>query len=234
MGNDPVEDPIKIDPEIRPVVGEDLYQVRLELGASSRDMQWLLAMVPTKWAKSLRDSGPVSNLTTALIVRWMQQNQHLVPIHDIISPVEFFEVSEILLSVGDFALSEEQFCFALGRSASALSRWRVTGDEPTAEASNLIYYLIKEIESLSGFNWARLSDVAYMVRAELNRSNETLDDSNNGGYKVDQAVSTILSEGGRHSLVAVFVNFWRNWLKVVEREQALRKKYRASEAPISL
>lgn len=207
------EDLIVVDPLSRPIVGEDLYQTRLELGASVRDMQWLLAMVATRWAADAGSARPVGKLTTALIVRWMQSNPDLVPIHDTISPVEFFEVSEVYLAVGDVNLSEEQFCMALGRSATALSRWRVTGDEPTAEVSNLVFYLIRELEALSGLGWKVLSDTAYNLRTKERVSGD------------DEPGIELLNGDDLHSVVAVFVEFWRKWLATAGKEVVLRESY---------
>lgn len=111
----------------RPVIGEDLDELREMLGLSTLDACWLFGMSMTKWMTVVKDGArePVSNSTLALLVRALRQHPEACPIPRMVGAVEVYE--SVLQSRE--SLDKKRMAIMFGCEASSGYRWLTVGSK---------------------------------------------------------------------------------------------------------
>lgn len=127
-------------PKTRPVIGQDIDDLRIARGMSAADAQWAFGMSPSTWTKVVRQGAdePV-NPSIALLVRILDENPDidLIPkMPDVNEMIEF--LSEIT------SLDKKRLSIMYGNDASAGYRWTQRG-EAQPPALRRLGYCMREM-----------------------------------------------------------------------------------------
>lgn len=130
----------------RPVIGQDLDELREELGLSTMDACWLFGMSMTKWSKIVNKDGrvPVSNVSLALLVRALRAYPQACPIFPSVSA---FDVKEQIDQTvrrhpnheDGLIVDKKRMGIMFGCEASAGYRWLTTSSKISPVLVRLFY-----------------------------------------------------------------------------------------------
>lgn len=113
----------------RPILGQDLDELREELGLSTMDACWLFGMSMTKWSKVINKEGrmPVSNSSLALLVRALRAHPEASPVPKMVGANDVFDlVKDVRRQIGNdrsIAIDKKRLAIMFGCEASSGYRW---------------------------------------------------------------------------------------------------------------
>lgn len=123
-------------PENRPVIGSDLVTIKRQFGLSTADTCFLFGMSITKWTQLTRKAAdkPVSDVTLAILVRFLSNHPELSVVPKMPSVDEMFD---LLNSVAP--IDQKRFSILWGAEGSAGYRWRKLNTRQGPALSRLMY-----------------------------------------------------------------------------------------------
>lgn len=117
----------------RPILGQDLDELREELGLSTMDACWLFGMSMTKWSKVINKEGrsPVPNTSLALLVRALRAHPDACPVPRMATAKEVHSQIELSFAEEDetATLDKKRFAIMFGCEASSGYRWITVGSK---------------------------------------------------------------------------------------------------------
>ena len=110
----------------RPVLGQDLDELREQLGLSTMDACWLYGMSMTKWSEVINKNGrvPVESATLALLVRALKDHPEACPLPPMVKAADVYE--EITKAT---QIDLKRLAITFGCEASSGYRWITIGSK---------------------------------------------------------------------------------------------------------
>lgn len=143
----------------RPVYGEELDELREQLGLSTMDACWLFGMSMTKWSDVINKNGrsPVESATLALLVRALKAYPEACPLPPMVTASD---VHEEIQNTGKIDLKRMAITF--GCEASSGYRWITIGSKISPVLTRLFsIYKTRHAKALK-----RSTKAAMEMRAE--------------------------------------------------------------------
>lgn len=148
----------------RPVVGDDLEQLRKDRGMSVADAVWVFGLSAPKWSQIVAKgkSEPVP-ATIALVVRLLDANPTLSLIPKMPDVAEFFDYLQTI----DERVSLKSFAVMSGKEASGGYRWLTLGGRQVPSRERLFLSLRNLLEAVpEKERKTRLQEYLNLVTAE--------------------------------------------------------------------
>ncbi len=137
----------------RPILGQDLDELREELGLSTMDACWLFGMSMTKWSKVINKEGrkPVPNTSLALLVRALRNHPEACPVPKMASAVDVHKQIELTHRMDggrELIVDKKRLAIMFGCEASSGYRWITIGSKISPVLARL-FTVFKERHSES-------------------------------------------------------------------------------------
>ena len=118
----------------RPIFGEDLDELREQLGLSTMDACWLFGMSMTKWAKVINKEGrkPVDSATLALLVRALREHPEACPLPPMVGASDVYDEIKLVQEI-----DKKRLAIMFGCEASSGYRWITIGSKISPVLSRL-------------------------------------------------------------------------------------------------
>ena len=131
-------------PTNRPVIGQDLDDVRQAYGLSVADACWLFGLSITKWSQMVRGSEenpdapnePIKDPTLALLIRFLDTFNDVEAVPSLPTAEEMFELLNSSKST-----PKKEMSILLGSEETATYRWTELGTRQPPAVGRLMYFL---------------------------------------------------------------------------------------------
>ena len=127
-------------PTNRPVVGNDINDLRIQYGLSTADACYLFGMSMAKWSKivCLGRDEPVTDVPLALFARLLDANPWLYTPPEYPSPNE---MKELFQEASSEKINQRTISILLGADGSSAHRWLKLGSRQGPSVQRLMLYL---------------------------------------------------------------------------------------------
>lgn len=133
-------------PSNRPVIGQDIDDLRLSYGLSTADACYLFGMTMGKWSLLKNSSNePVKDASLALLVRLLDGNPSLFAPPGYPTP---HEMKKLLDECQGSPIEQRMLAIMLGNDGSSAYRWLRLGAQQNPSVQRLMLYLEKALLSL--------------------------------------------------------------------------------------
>ena len=201
----------------RPILGQDLDELREELGLSTMDACWLYGMSMTKWSKVINKEGrkPVPNTSLALLVRALRAHPQACPVPRMVGANEVFEQVKSVerMAAGGhkpLVIDKKRLAIMFGCEASSGYRWITIGSKISPVLARL-FTVFKE-RHCEALIKAR-SDAA---RGRKNKSFDTADNA-----MLNEWDRMVLSEAEVRGIVHIFsIGRWVPYEMLTDKDKA--------------